>query len=92
MAYTVHAVDQGWAGDCKRHLVVVTLGATNDQVYPKDFGLYEIKSVRATLRTGTVQGQGSVTIATLTDLALGSGNTYVLNAAAAKVELEFIGK
>lgn len=92
MAYTIHKIDQGWAGDCKRHLVVVTLGATNDQVYPKDFGLYTIQSVRPTGRTGTVQGQSSVVTATVTDLACGSTGTYQLNAAAAKVELEFVGK
>jgi hypothetical protein len=92
MAYAVHAVEHGWAGDLKRNLVVVTLSATNDEINPLYFGLREIKSIRPTLRTGTVQGVASVTIATLTDLALGASNTYVLNAAAAKIELEVLGK
>lgn len=89
---TYHAIEQGWDGDQKRHRVVVTLGDTNNAVVPEAVGLHTIASVRPTLRTGTVQGVASVTIATLTDLALGASNTYVLNAAAAKVELEFCGK
>jgi hypothetical protein len=92
MAYTVHAVEHGWAGDLKRNLVVVTLSATDDTIDPLYFGLREIKSIRPTLRTGTIQGVASVTIATLTNLAVSTDNTYVLNAAAAKIELEVLGK
>ena len=68
---TTLAVEQGWGGDRKRHLVALTLATTNaDTVTPQQCGLRKIEAfVDAGLRTGTISVNG-VTV-TLTDHGTG---------------------
>ena len=70
-AATILAVEQGWAGDRKRHLVALTLGSTNaDTVTPNSVGLQKIEAVvDAGLRTGAPKVNG--TAVTLTDYGVG---------------------
>jgi hypothetical protein len=95
-AATIHAVEQGWAGDCKRHRVILTLGTTNaDTVTPASVGLKEVWAVVPTNRSGNdlnVNGVevDSVVAITSCDYVNSSG---VLNASgASKFEAFFFGK
>lgn len=57
---TTVAVEQGWAGDRKRHLVALTLASTNaDTVTPQQCGLKRIEAIQGVgIRTGTVKVNG----------------------------------
>lgn len=70
-AATILAVEQGWAGDRKRHRVALTLASTNaDTVPAQSVGLKVIEAVvDAGLRTGTIPVNGESV--TLTDYGVG---------------------
>lgn len=70
-AATIVAVEQGWAGDRKRHLVALTLASTNaDTVTPQSVGLQQIEAVvDAGIRTGTIKVNGATH--TLTNYGVG---------------------
>lgn len=71
-AATILAVEQGWAGDRKRHRVALTLATTNaDTVTPGSVGLQFIEAVvDSGLRTGSAVPIKSTTVS-LTDVGTG---------------------
>jgi hypothetical protein len=85
-AATILAVEQGWAGDRKRHLVALTLGSTNaDTVTPNSVGLQKIEAVvDAGLRTGAPKVNGVT--CTLTDHGTGPTIGWATNVVTVNVQ------
>lgn len=64
-AATILAVEQGWAGDRKRHLVGLTLGTTNaDTISPNAIGLQKIEAITPTGAVGTLKIAGKTVTTT----------------------------
>lgn len=75
-AATILAVEQGWAGDRKRHRVALTLASTNaDTVTPAAVGL---KIIEAVLPTGAV-GSHLVAGKTVTTTDWGTGPKFAVS-------------
>lgn len=85
-AATIVAVEQGWAGDRKRHLVGLTLASTNaDTVTPASVGLQKIEAVvDAGLRTGAPKVNGKTV--TLTDHGTGPTVAWATNVVTVNVQ------
>lgn len=64
-AATILAVEQGWAGDRKRHLVALTLASTNaDTVTPSAVGLRKIEAIVPTGAVGALPINGEINTTT----------------------------
>lgn len=78
---TVLAVEQGWAGDRKRHRVQLTLANTNDTALASQFGLQRIEAIVPTGVTGNIQCNGEVNTITnygaMAPAAIAAGGTSV---------------
>jgi hypothetical protein len=69
-AATINAVEQGWAGDRKRHLVSLTVTTTNaDTIAPAAVGLKVIEAIVPTGMVGTFKIAGKT--CTFTDHGTG---------------------
>lgn len=83
---TTVAVEQGWAGDRKRHLVALTLASTNaDTVTPEQCGLKKIEAITGVgIRTGTVSVNGESVV--LTNYGVGPYAAWATNVVTVTVE------
>lgn len=93
-AITVLGVEQGWAGDRKRHLVAALIG-TDSTVTPEQVGLHKIEAIEQNcVRLGTVNvGSTSVTLTNATVTASWGTTcvTFYTGTAAGNILLYFYG-